>query len=83
MTDSTQDIPKMIEQIARGLVERPEEVSVEAVDESREMVIELTVAEDDLGRVIGRQGRTARALRNLLAAATRNAEKPCVLEILE
>ncbi|MBA3915657.1 MAG: KH domain-containing protein [Acidobacteriales bacterium] len=77
------EIRTMIEQIARGLVDRPEEVAVEPVEEPRELVFELTVAEDDLGRVIGRQGRTARALRNLLAAAGRNAEKPFVLEILE
>lgn len=69
--------------LARALVDRPEEVEVEEVDEGDQLVIELTVAESDLGKVIGKQGRTARAMRAVLSAATAKRDKRTVLEILE
>ena len=73
----------LIEQIARALVDDPAQVSVNPVEEGGETVLELTVAPNDLGRVIGRQGRTARALRNLLGAASLKFHKRYTLEILE
>ena len=69
--------------IAKSLVDKPDEVEVEEFDEDGTTVYELTVAEDDLGKVIGKQGRTARAIRQLLQAASSKQHKRAVLEILE
>ena len=69
--------------IAKALVDKPDEVEVEDFDEDGTTVYELTVAEDDLGKVIGKQGRTARAMRQLLQAASSKQHKRVVLEILE
>ena len=73
----------MIEKVAKALVEAPDAVSVSQVEEGPETVLELTVAESDMGRVIGKQGRTVRAMRNLASAAGAKANKRFVLEILE
>lgn len=70
----------MIERIAKSLVDTPDDVFVELFDDG---VIELEVAENDVGKVIGRQGRTARALRTLLNAAGCRARKRYQLEIIE
>ena len=77
------DLRKLAEEVAKWLVEYPEEVHVDAEQEGDTLVLELTVAEDDLGRVIGKSGRTARALRTLLSASAAKAQKRCQLEILE
>ncbi|MGH9537817.1 MAG: KH domain-containing protein [Terriglobales bacterium] len=77
------DMRVLIEQIAKALVDDPAQVSVSPVEEDGETVLELTVAPDDLGRVIGKQGRTARAMRNLLGAAGLKFHKRYTLEILE
>ena len=69
--------------VARALVDEPDAVEVEEVEEGRGMVLELTVAEPDLGKVIGRQGRTARALRTVLSAAAAKLQTHVALEILE
>jgi predicted RNA-binding protein YlqC (UPF0109 family) len=74
---------ELILYIAKSLVDRPDEVEVEDFDEDGTTVYELTVAEDDLGKVIGKQGRTARAIRQLLQAASSKQHKRAVLEILE
>jgi predicted RNA-binding protein YlqC (UPF0109 family) len=74
---------ELIEQIARSLVDRPEEVSVSEIDGERTTVYELRVAPSDLGKVIGKQGKTARSIRTILAAAGTKIGKRCVLEILE
>jgi hypothetical protein len=74
---------RLVERIAQGLVDRPEAVSVEAVEEDNATVLELRVAPGDLGKVIGKQGRTARALRTLLAAVGRKQGRRFALEILE
>lgn len=74
---------RLVEKIARGLVDRPDEVSVEAVEEENGTLLELRVAPGDLGKVIGKQGRTARALRTLLVAVGRKQGKRFALEILE
>jgi uncharacterized protein len=69
--------------IARNLVDEPDDVRVQAVDGDRATVYELSVAEDDLGKVIGKDGRTARAIRTLLAATSARLRKRAILEILE
>lgn len=73
----------LVEFIARSLVSEPEKVSVREVDGDRTTVYELRVAGDDLGKVIGKNGRTARSIRTLLSAAGTRAGKRVVLEILE
>ncbi|MGH9601047.1 MAG: KH domain-containing protein, partial [Terriglobales bacterium] len=60
------DMRVLVEQIAKALVDEPEQVSVQQVDGEQVVVIELRVAPNDLGKVIGRQGRTARSLRTIL-----------------
>jgi uncharacterized protein len=73
----------LVDYLARGLVDRPEEVKVEEVSEPDALVFELQVAEEDLGKVIGKQGRTAKALRTILAAASAKTRRRVILEILE
>ena len=73
----------LVEQIAKALVDSPEEVSVGEVDGERTVVYELRVAKTDIGKVIGKQGKTARAMRTILSAAGTKLGKLCVLEILE
>ena len=69
--------------IARNLVDDPDAVSVTEIQGDQELTLELRVAPDDMGKVIGKQGRTARAMRTLLSAASTKAKKRVVLEILE
>lgn len=77
-------MPKeLIEYIARSLVDGPDEVLVTETPGEQAAVIELKVAKEDLGKVIGKQGRTARAMRTLLSAARAGSGKRLVLEILE
>jgi len=73
----------LVEMIAKALVDNPDHVSVTEVDGEQATVLELRVAPDDLGKVIGRQGRTARCIRTLLIAAGMKLKKRFVLEILE
>ncbi|MEZ4393462.1 MAG: KH domain-containing protein [Polyangiales bacterium] len=72
----------LIEHLARSLVDREHEVSVTSREDGGVHVIELRVAREDLGRVIGRSGQTARALRTVLHAAA-HGQRRCVLNILE
>jgi predicted RNA-binding protein YlqC (UPF0109 family) len=74
---------ELVEMIAKALVDRPEDVSVTEVDGERTTVYELRVAPSDLGKVIGKQGKTARAMRTILSAAGTKLGKRSVLEILE
>lgn len=74
---------ELIEFIAKSLVDRPENVSVKDTEGEKTTIIELRVAQEDLGKVIGKQGRTARAMRTILNAAGTKIGKRCVLEILE
>ncbi len=74
---------ELIEFIAKALVDNPEEVSVSEVEGEVTSVIELRVAKADLGKVIGKEGRTARAMRTLLTAASTKIKKRAVLEIIE
>ena len=73
----------LVEYMAKALVDYPDQVRVSEVVGERTSVIELTVAKDDLGKVIGKQGRTARAIRTILSAASTKLKKRSVLEILE
>lgn len=73
----------LVEYIAKSLVDKPEDVQVAEVEGEQTSVLELKVAKEDLGKVIGKQGRTARAMRTILSAASTKARKRSVLEILE
>jgi predicted RNA-binding protein YlqC (UPF0109 family) len=73
----------LIAYIAKALVDKPEEVSVTEIEGEQTSVIELKVAKEDLGKVIGKQGRTARAMRTILSAASTKLNKRSVLEIIE
>lgn len=73
----------LIKYIAQALVDYPEQVEVSEVEGSQTSVIELKVAKADLGKVIGKQGRTARAMRTILSAASAKIKKRAVLEIIE
>ncbi|MBU1207405.1 MAG: KH domain-containing protein [Proteobacteria bacterium] len=73
----------LIAYIAKALVDHPEAVEVLEVEGEQTSVIELKVAKDDLGKVIGKQGRTARAMRTILSAASTKIRKRAVLEIIE
>jgi predicted RNA-binding protein YlqC (UPF0109 family) len=83
MSEQGGDVKGLLEHVTKALVDAPDQVSVNQVDEDGETVLELTVAESDLGKVIGKSGRTARALRTLLSAAGFKAHKRYTLEILE
>ena len=74
---------ELISYIAQALVDRPEEVNVTEVEGDQTSVLELKVAKEDLGKVIGKQGRTARAMRTILSAASAKLKKRTVLEIIE
>jgi predicted RNA-binding protein YlqC (UPF0109 family) len=74
---------ELVEAIAKALVDHPEAVEVKSVEGSQVMVLELRVHPEDLGKVIGRQGRTAKAIRTILGAGGMKLHKRYTLEILE
>ena len=74
---------ELLELIARSLVDQPEEIEITEIENEQASVLELKVAQEDLGKVIGKQGRTARSIRTILAAAGTKHRKRIVLEILE
>lgn len=74
---------ELLELIARSLVDHPDQVEVSEVDGDQAMTLELKVASEDLGKVIGKQGRTARSIRTILASAGEKSRKRVVFEILE
>jgi predicted RNA-binding protein YlqC (UPF0109 family) len=74
---------ELIKYIAQALVDNPEQVEVSEVEGNQTSVLELKVAKEDLGKVIGKQGRTARAMRTILSAASAKIKKRAVLEIIE
>jgi uncharacterized protein len=76
-------VKELVETIARALVDRPEDVQVRTLGGAQVTVLELRVHADDLGKVIGRQGRTAKAIRTVLGAAGMKMRKRFTLEILE
>ncbi len=73
----------LVEQMAKALVDNPDRVQVSEIEGEQTSVIELKVAKEDLGKVIGKQGRTARAMRTILSAASTKLNKRAVLEIIE
>lgn len=73
----------LVEYVARVLVDNPDQVSVESVEDETTTTLRLRVAPADLGRVIGKQGRTAKAIRTLLHASAARSNRRAVLEILE
>lgn len=77
------DMRLLVEEIAKALVDEPEQVQVSAVEGEQTTVLELRVAPNDLGKVIGKQGRTARSIRTILGAASMKLKKRYTLEILE
>ena len=84
MTTPTQsELAKLIEIIAKSLVDKPDEVNVNEVVGENTTVLELKVAKDDLGKIIGKQGRTARSIRTVLNGASTKLKKRTVLEIIE
>jgi predicted RNA-binding protein YlqC (UPF0109 family) len=78
-----EELKELVSFMARSLVDEPEEVQVDVVDGDDAVVLELTVAESDLGKVIGKDGRTARAMRALLSATSARLRKRAILDILE
>lgn len=83
MESSELSMKELITYIAEALVDCPEEVSVSEIMGEQTSVLELKVAKEDLGKVIGKQGRTARAMRTILSAVSTKMRKRAVLEILE
>ena len=73
----------LIDYIAQALVDHPEQVNVSEVEGKQTTVLELKVAKEDIGKVIGKQGRTAKAMRTILSAASAKIRKRTVLEIIE
>jgi uncharacterized protein len=74
---------ELVEKMAKALVDKPDDVVVNEIDGEKTTVYELRVSSSDLGKVIGKQGKTARAMRTILSAAGTKIGKRCVLEILE
>jgi uncharacterized protein len=83
MTETAGDMRTLVEQIAQALVDAPAEVQVTPVEEGDATVLELRVAQPDLGKVIGKQGRTAKSIRTILGAASMKLKKRYTLEIME
>ena len=74
---------ELVEFIAKSLVDSPEQVEVREAEGEQGAVLELSVSKEDLGKIIGKQGRTARAIRTLLGAVSAKTKKRVVLEIIE
>lgn len=83
MAEKENELVSLIEYIVKALVDYPDQVKVNAVRGEQTTVIELNVAKDDLGKVIGKQGRTAQSLRTVLNAASTKIKIRSVLEIIE
>ena len=83
MTPASEELRALIEYLARALVDVPNMVNVKCIEGEQTTVIELKVAKEDLGKVIGKQGRTARAIRTILNGAYTKLKKRTVLEIIE
>ncbi len=76
-------VKELVEYIAKELVSDPEQVKAKVVEKDRVVVIELNVGEDDMGRVIGKQGRIAKAIRAVVKSATANEKKKYLVEIVD
>jgi predicted RNA-binding protein YlqC (UPF0109 family) len=73
---------EFLELIAKSLVDDPEKVTVEVVETERNITLKLSVAEEDTGKVIGKEGRVAKAIRTVVRAASRNIDKPVYVDIV-
>jgi predicted RNA-binding protein YlqC (UPF0109 family) len=73
----------LVEYVAKSLVDHPDQVDVKEIEGEKTTILELRVAEDDLGKIIGKHGRTAKAMRTVINAAATKEKKRAVLEILE
>ena len=82
MNGGLMEMKDLIAYIAKALVDRPEEVAVTEIEGEQTSVIELKVAKEDLGKVIGKQGRTANAMRTIISAASAREKTRTVLEIV-
>lgn len=74
---------ELLEQIARSLVDNPDEVSVSEIEAEQSLILELRVADDDMGKVIGKQGRIAKAIRVVMKAAAIKENKRVAVEIVQ
>ena len=83
MSESSSSMKELITFVAQSLVDCPEAVEVREIEGDQACVLELRVAKEDLGKVIGKQGRTARAMRTILSATSTKLHKRAVLEIVE
>jgi predicted RNA-binding protein YlqC (UPF0109 family) len=83
MSEMSGDMSLLVAQIAQAIVEAPDQVQVAAVDDGDVMVLELRVAPTDIGRIIGRQGRTIKSMRTLVGAASLKLQQRYELEIIE
>ena len=78
-----QEMKDLVIHMAKMLVDHPEDVVVNAVEGESSVILELKVAQEDIGKVIGKQGRTAKAMRSILSACAKKQKKECYLKILE
>jgi predicted RNA-binding protein YlqC (UPF0109 family) len=83
MKSASDELRELIEYLGKALVDYPDQVHVKNIEGEQTTVIELKVAKEDLGKVIGKQGRTARAIRTILNGASTKLKKRTVLEIIE
>ncbi len=74
---------ELIKHIVQALVDHPEQVAISAVEGKQSTVLEIKVAKEDIGKIIGKQGRTAQAIRTILNAASAKAKKRTIMEILD
>lgn len=74
---------ELVEVIAKALVDHPEEVVVNETETDRSIVVELRVAQSDMGKVIGKQGRIAKAIRSVVKAAASKSEKKVIVDIMQ
>ena len=77
------ELKSLVEEIAKALVDNPDKVEVSEIDGEQTTVFELKVDKSDLGKIIGKEGRTARSVRTILGAASAKLKKRSVLEIIE
>lgn len=82
-SDNPEELRQLVETMAKALVDYPDQVNVAEIEGEQTTVIELKVAKEDLGKIIGKEGRTARSLRTILGAVSTKLRKRSVLEILE
>ena len=74
---------KLLKRIVQALVDHPEQVVISAIEGKQSLVLEIKVAKEDMGKIIGKQGRTAQAMRTILSAASGKTKKRITLEIIE